>query len=148
MALLSPGVWWASRVRAAFRPISWRSPAVRCRDWALAWRESAVEEAACFPSRCNALVMARERVGLVFGFFQFSLSSGRQALAGPVDEELDHTDPGADALGADLLAGHRPGDSLGVLGKQALRGRGGYRLHTPNPFLLFRHDFSSWALLR
>src|SRR5262245_43527320 len=74
------------------------------------------------------------------GPLRLALPLGRQVLAGAGDEELGHADPRADALGADLLAGHRAGDRLGVLGGQALRQEGRNRLHVADPPLLLRHD--------
>src|SRR5262249_3268127 len=75
-----------------------------------------------------------------FGLLQRALPLGRQVLAGTVDEELDHADARADALGADLLAGHDAGDGLGVLGEQALWRVGRDSLHPPDPLLLSHHD--------
>src|SRR6266480_1404855 len=65
MALRSAGVWWASRVRAAFRAIALRSLAGRWRACCLAWRARASGDAAPWPSRFSALVIARDRRGLV-----------------------------------------------------------------------------------
>jgi len=49
------------RVRAALFPEAERSAEVRRRAAVRACRESAALEADCVPSRCNALVVARER---------------------------------------------------------------------------------------
>src|SRR5262245_21767971 len=75
------------------------------------------------------------------GPLQLALSGRGQGLAGAVDEEVDHANPRADALRADLLAGHHPGDRLGVLVEQALRRVGGDRLDLTHPplLLLFGH---------
>jgi hypothetical protein len=48
-------------------------------------------------------------------FLQFRFASWRQSFSGPIDEELDHPYARTDALGADLLAGHRSSDGLGIL---------------------------------
>src|SRR6266571_6051118 len=50
-------------VLAALRAAADRAPAVRCRAADLAWRASALFEAAVCPSRLSAAVIARERRG-------------------------------------------------------------------------------------
>src|SRR5262249_37933794 len=75
------------------------------------------------------------------GFLQLPLPRGRQVLAGPVDEELDHADPGAYALGANFLARHGLGDGLSVLREQPLGRIRRDGLHIAHPFFLFNHHF-------
>src|SRR5205823_2813815 len=87
----------------------------------------------------------RKRELELFGTFQFAFPRWRQVLAGAVDEELNHTDPRADALGTDLLAGHYPGDGFGVPGEETVWRKCGNRPHVSDPLLFsLGHDCLPW----
>src|SRR5437588_8094884 len=51
------------------------------------------------------------------GLLKLTAPGGRQALAGAVDEELDHANARGDPFGAHALAGHAAGNGLCALGK-------------------------------
>src|SRR5713101_5293117 len=75
----------------------------------------------------------------LLGPFQLFLSLRRQVLAGPVNEDLDHPNPRADAFGADLLAGHGLGDGPRALGEKPrgwVRGNGFDVVRPEFPFRL------------
>ena len=87
--------FWAASERsagplvfAALRAAADRSLGVRSLAAALAWRDSAVSDAAACPSRCSAVLTARERLGdtLAFGFSP--ASSARLALRRVSSEAL------------------------------------------------------------
>jgi uncharacterized protein (TIGR02117 family) len=67
------------------------------------------------------------------GLLELTPPPSRQAPAGAVDEELHHPDGRADALGADLLARHPPGDRPRVPRVEPLRREGRHGLHLVAP---------------
>src|SRR5437016_12866986 len=85
---------------------------------------------------CGSLAALALGLKDLLGFFQFAAARGGKALAGAIDEKLDHANARTDALGADAFAGHRLGDLAGAFGEDVPRGicRNRLNLRRPLPF--------------
>ncbi len=70
----------------------------------------------------------------VLGAFELFPLSHRKRLAGPIDKELNHSNPRTDPLGTDPLTGHCAGDRLGVFLEKPLWRKGRYRFDLGRPF--------------
>src|SRR5262249_21593802 len=84
------------------------------------------------------LLVLRPGLQNSFGLLQLPLPGRGEVLAGPVDEVLNHPDPGRDPARAHTLPRHGPGNGFGVLGEYPRRWKGRNRLHLLDPLLLFR----------